>query len=293
MRPGKVLTRAVAVRGVGLFTGEAVCARLLPAAGDGITFVRTDVDPAFELRAHVDNVASTQLCTRLGSRKQPEVSVCTVEHLLAALAGLGVRACRVELDGPELPILDGSARPWVQALLDGAPQARERGGCASARPLRLSAPIECAAGGARIRASPASRLRFSYAIDFADGAIGAQRFEWAPPEGEDAFAAVFAAELAPARTFTTAEHARALQASGRKHGGGLHNALVSDGERWLNPPPLRFVDEPARHKLLDLLGDLALCGRPLGPMHVEAHCAGHALHVELARALLAADAGAA
>lgn len=312
------LARAVTVRGTGLHTGDPACVRLLPSRSAGITFVRADVQPPLEVRAHVDSVVDTTLSTRLGAAARPDATVGTVEHLLAALAGLHIRSCRVELDGPELPILDGSALPWVEALREatgaalrlsvsargggGRPDGSGHGGdeedAAAARerdrPLRLAEPITIEAGGARISALPARALSFFYTIDFPDdAAIGRQAFEWAPaPRAADSSAA-FAAELAPARTFTPAAYARALQASGRRHGGGLHNALVSDGGAWLNRGALRFANEPARHKLLDLLGDLALCARPLGPMRIVAERAGHALHVELARALLRADAAAA
>ncbi|KAG8461102.1 hypothetical protein KFE25_003671 [Diacronema lutheri] len=313
------ISRAVTVCGVGLHTGEPARVRLLPARRAGITFVRADVHPPLGVRAHVDSVTDTTLSTRLGTPGRADAPIGTVEHLLAALAGMRVRACRVEVHGPELPILDGSALPWVEALreaaADGVPayepsnaRADEDDGAGAAlecvagaeadeewcaRPLRLTAPIAVESNGASIVALPADDLSFSYAIDFAhDAPIGQQSFAWAPPACAVAAAAEFAAELAPARTFAPAAHARALQASGRRHGGGVHNALVSDGGRWLNAGPLRFANEPVRHKLLDLLGDLALCGRPLGPMRIVAQRAGHALHVELARALLRADARA-
>jgi UDP-3-O-[3-hydroxymyristoyl] N-acetylglucosamine deacetylase len=321
-----------------------------------LSFVRTDVQPALELDAHVANVVGTELCTRLGVAGRADgASVSTVEHLLAALAGLGVRGCRIELDGPELPILDGSALPWVEAIAEasaglegmeagvdsergsgratvscrslsgrilasGTSSSAQEGDDASAeggsprahrdhgdddvldsskrplsvRPLMIAAPVECTGrGGATIAAMPADRLRFSYSIEFEDAAIGAQAFEWTPPADAEAAAAEFARELAPARTFTTSVAARALQASGRKHGGSLLNALVTDGAGgWANRSPLRFANEPVRHKMLDLIGDLALCGRPLGPMHIIAHRAGHGLHVALVRALLRADADA-
>lgn len=317
------LRRALTLTGTGLHSGEPARVRLLPSRGAGVVFVRTDVQPPLEIRAHVDSVVDTTLSTRLGVAGRPDATVGTVEHLLAALAGLRVRACRVEIDGPELPILDGSALPWVKALrevLARAPLGGTRShagsekGCSedtvadgikgevcedvagaySERPVHLAAPIMLEAGGASISAVPAAALSFSYFIDFPnDAVIGRQTFDWTPPACAEHATVEFAAELAPARTFTPAAHARALQASGRRHGGGLHNALVSDGEAWLNRDAVRFVNEPVRHKLLDLIGDLALCGRPLGPMRIRAERAGHRLHVELARALLRADADSA
>jgi UDP-3-O-[3-hydroxymyristoyl] N-acetylglucosamine deacetylase len=284
------LIRAVTVTGIGLHSGSKVRVKLLPAPTPGITFVRVDAATSPEYAAHVDSVVSTQLCTRLGvAGCGADGGVSTVEHLLAAFAWLGVQNCRVEVDGPELPILDGSAVLWVQRIAGSLVEDKD---ASRARPLALAAPIELAAGDATISARPAEQLSFAYSLDFADAAIGAQTADWTPHADAGAAAIQFATHVAPARTFTTDAAAGALLASGRTHGGSLANALVTDGAGGWRNGPLRFANEPARHKLLDLLGDLALAGRPLGAMRIEAHRAGHELHVELARALLRADAAA-
>lgn len=282
----RALQRAVRVSGQGLHTGAKVCVQLVPTTSRAVEFVRVDVHPRVAVAASAAAVVNTRLCTQLGRGADPIVS--TVEHLMAALDGMGIVGCRVELDGPELPILDGSAAPWVQALeAEGAPSD-----VACAHPaLRIRAPVRVTAGDAWISAEPSDRLRFSYSISFPDAAIGAQSFDWEPPLSPSERRAEFASELAPARTFTTAAQFRALTAAGLGRGGSLESAIVCDGAEWLNPP-LRFANEPVRHKLLDLLGDLALGGRALELMHVRAHKAGHELHVRFLRELLAhAEAG--
>jgi len=205
-----------------------------------------------------------------------------VEHLLAALAGLGVSNVLVEIDGPEVPLLDGSAQEWVAAI-------HQAGLAGQGEPLPppqvLEQPLWVRQGEAFVAGFPAPETRCSYGIDFPQApAIGNQWYSWRWSVDS------FVADIAPARTFGLAEQVEALRQQGLIQGGSLDNALVCSAEGWLNPP-LRFANEPVRHKLLDLLGDLSLLGT-LPQAHIFAYKASHQLHLQFAQALaqLIADA---
>ena len=181
---------------------------------------------------------------------QGDAKVRTVEHLLAALTGLGVDNARIEIDGAEVPLLDGSAQEWVSAIAEVGLVSQPVDRVTPS----LTEPIWIYEGDAFVAAIPALALRFSYGIDFELAAIGQQWHSWGPDRGDS-----FAAELAPARTFGLAHQIDQLRASGLIKGGSLDNALVCGPEGWLNPP-LRFSNEPVRHKLLDLIGGLEFAG---------------------------------
>jgi UDP-3-O-[3-hydroxymyristoyl] N-acetylglucosamine deacetylase len=256
--------------GIGLHSGLSVCVRVLPApAHAGRYFVRVDLPGAPVIPARVEQVNQTQLSTELTAG---EASVRTVEHLLAALAGMGIDNARIELDGAEVPLLDGSALDWVTAIVAAGTVAQ-----AAPRAVQpLSEPVWVRQDDAFVAALPANELRLSYGIDFELPAIGNQWQSWSPRES-------FAESIAPARTFGLAHQIDQLRQSGLLKGGSLDNALVCGTEGWLNPP-LRFSNEPVRHKLLDLVGDLSLLGTlPLA--HVMAYKASHRLHTQLARLL--------
>ncbi len=257
--------------GIGLHTGALTQVRVLPAqAGRGRYFVRVDLasPEAPEIPAQVEAVNQTVLSTELG---QGQAKVRTVEHLLAALAGLGVDNARIELDGPEVPLLDGSAQVWVAAIIQAGLVAQS-----ALRPVRqLNQTLSVYEGDAFVVALPAPETRFSYGIDFDSPAIGRQWYSFQPAE--------FAKEIAPARTFGFADQIEQLRASGLIKGGSLENALVCGPAGWLNPP-LRFPNEPVRHKLLDLMGDLSLLG-PLPQVHIVAYKASHTLHTQMTRLL--------
>ncbi|NCJ07245.1 UDP-3-O-acyl-N-acetylglucosamine deacetylase [Synechococcales cyanobacterium C] len=260
--------------GVGLHTGQQTRVRVHPApAGRGRYFVRSDVmDLAevsgAEIPASVDSVSQTESSTELA---KGALRVRTVEHLLAALMGMGIDNARIEIDGSEVPILDGSAQGWVGAIAatgsvnQGVPR----------RLCQLSAPVFVQKEDAFVIALPAPALRLSYAIDFCQPIIGQQ---WWSGTLSDFFT-----QIAPARTFGFVEQIELLQARGLIKGGSLENALVCSPQAWLNPP-LRFANEPVRHKILDLMGDLSLVGA-LPQAHVLAYKASHHLHVQLARCL--------
>ncbi len=263
--------------GIGLHSGKLTRLRVLPAAaGSGRYFVRVDLPDAPQIPAKLTSVHRTQLSTELCVGT---ASVRTVEHLLAALAALGIDNARIELDGAEVPLLDGSAQVWVEAVQQAGWVAQAQAQIAP----RLAQPIWVAAGEAFAAALPAAALRFTYGIDFEQSAIGNQWQSWSPSALSPAAAGAesFAEAIAPARTFGLAHQVEALRQQGLIQGGNLENALVCDASGWLNPP-LRFSNEPVRHKLLDLVGDLSLLGN-FPTAHFLAYKASHELHVALAR----------
>lgn len=267
----RTLGQPVSQSGVSLHLGVETRVRVLPAAANtGRVFIRTDLPGHPQIPANVQAVKQTQLSTEL---RTDTASVRTVEHLLAALTGLGIDNAYIEVDGPELPLLDGSAQPWVSELQGVSTQSQS----IAAATITVTSPVWVREGEAFVVAMPAPEIRLTYGINFDLPAIGSQWYSWAPIEEG------FAAAIAPARTFGLAHQIDYLRQQGLIKGGSLENALVCDRTGWLNPP-LRFENEPVRHKLLDLVGDLGLLGR-LPRAHIIAHKASHTLHVELARAL--------
>ncbi len=214
-------------------------------------------------------VADTRLCTalRVGQRR-----LATVEHLLAALAGTGLTHGLLRVEGEEIPLLDGSALPWVEAIAEAGLQRLEQ----PAPAPRVLEPITRHAGASFAVALPAPTLQLGAAIDFPQPAIGRQLYSLVLTPQR------FVDDIAPARTFGFREQVEQLRAAGLIRGGALDNALVCDGDHWINPP-LRYLDEPVRHKLLDLLGDLALVGLPQA--HVFAYRGSHGVHTALAAAI--------
>lgn len=269
------LLTPVQATGVGLHLGQQTRVSLLPAAPDeGRYFVRTDLPNAPRIEASVANVVQTQLSTELGG-KDRAATVRTVEHLLSALMALDIDNVRIEIDGPELPLLDGSARDWVE-ILTAAGTTQQPATKRNRLPIASEA-IWVRADDSFVVAFPSSERRFSYGIAFDLPAIGNQWHSWSPAESS------FATDIAPARTFGLAHQIDYLRSQGLIKGGSLENALVCGEQGWLNPP-LRFDNEPARHKLLDLIGDLSLLGN-IPTAHYFAYAASHTLHVQLATKL--------
>ncbi len=261
--------------GVGLHTGRRVRAAILPAPVDtGVVFLRTDVDGDGRIEARAENVSSTRLSTVIAN--PAGASVSTIEHLMAALYGLGVDNALIELDGPEAPILDGSAAPFV-SLVDRAGRRRQE---ASRQAIEILAPVEVTQGRKRAALVPAAGFELSVEIAFDSAAIGRQRLDMTLDEES------FRAQLAGARTFGFLHEVEALRSAGLVRGGALENAIVIDGDRVLNPEGLNHPDEFVRHKAVDAVGDLATLARPLIGRY-EGRLAGHALNNALARALLA------
>ena len=268
------LAAAVERRGVGLHSGQDCLVHLETGSKPGFWVGFLDQPDQEPVLLAPDQVRDTRLCTALEIGGRP---LATVEHLLAALTGVGLTQAEIWLEGHEIPLLDGSALPWVEAiaeagLVDLGPRA----------PLPpLAAPISCQRGSSFVQALPSDQLLLSAAIEFPQPAIGRQLFSLVlTPES-------FVREIAPARTFGFKDQVEQLREAGLIQGGALDNALVCDGDQWVNPP-LRFADEPVRHKLLDLIGDLALVGLPLA--QVMAFRASHNLHTQLAAALAASSA---
>ncbi len=264
------LSGAVFRKGVGLHSGLESSICLLPSDEPGfhVSWANSSLPP-IKLRA--DQVRNSPLCTTL---QLGDYSLATVEHLLAALAGCGLSHVLIEVEGEEVPLLDGSALGWVEAIKEV--------GLISASSPRKSPPILEEAivinkGTSVLTATPAQNFKLIGIIDFPYPAIGSQMFsiELSPHN--------FVKEIAPARTFGFVDQIEELKAQGLIKGGALDNALVCDGDNWINPP-LRFDDEPVRHKILDLIGDLALVGFPKAQVLV--YRGSHALHSELASALL-------
>ena len=261
--------RLLTFEGVGLHSGSAcaVTIRRLER-GRGIHFERRD--------GAGDAIAATVSAVRPAARhtvlagQDGEATVATTEHLLAALAGLGHWDALIEVTGPEIPILDGSALPFARALGAWKPRPLPD-------PVVLDRPLEVSRGSSRASAVPSQSLSVSCAVRFEHAAIGDQRATW------DGRAEGFLREVAPARTFGFLDEVDELRRRGLAAGGSLDNALVYGPEGPLNSP--RFADEPVRHKLLDAIGDLALLGRPLQAA-VRFERPGHALVVELVRAIV-------
>lgn len=273
----QTLCTAVYRSGIGLHSGQITQVCLKPAPpNQGRRFVRVDLPDRPTIAANLHTIHPTLLSTELVVEG---ASVRTVEHLLAALVGLGVSNVTIEIDGGEVPLLDGSALEWVAAIAEAGIQVQD---APIEPPLVLMEPVSVREGDAFVVGFPAAETRFSYGIDFPDLAAIANQWQswvWTP--------AAFAAAIAPARTFGFAEQVEYLLAQGLIQGGSLDNALVCSREGWVNPP-LRFENEPVRHKLLDLLGDLSLLGSlPQG--HILAYKASHRLHLEFAQRLTEAD----
>lgn len=270
------LVRPVTFRGVGVHTDAGVVCVVHPAAAgaeeeEGVVFHRTDTGGA--VAASWRNVAATRLQTVIRS---DDTSVATVEHLMSALSALGIWQARVEIDGPELPILDGSAAPFLDALAEASEPAQP------GRAIVVRRPVSARSGAAFATLLPFPSRQFDVGIDFADAAIGLQRavFDFAADD--------YADDVAPARTFGRLKDIKRLRRRGYGRGASLENAVAVDGARVVNPEGLRFVDEFARHKLLDAVGDLALAQAPIVGLY-RSHRGGHRLNYALLENLFAAS----
>ncbi|HEY6106701.1 MAG TPA: UDP-3-O-acyl-N-acetylglucosamine deacetylase [Anaeromyxobacteraceae bacterium] len=266
------MAKRVSATGVGLHSGKPATLTLAPAPADaGVTFVRMDL--GVEIPARAEHVVDTTLSTNLGLGK---ARVHTVEHLLAALTGLGIDNCRVEVYGPEIPILDGSAAPFV-ALIHEAEVAVQRTG---KRVIVVERPVEVRDGDKFARIEPSDSLSIDFTVDFGHPLITNQSFRFVLSDR------AFEREVARARTFCLLRDVEKMQSMGLARGGSLDNAVVVDDFSILNPEGLRFSDEFARHKVLDALGDLSLAGLPvIGAF--RAVKSGHAMNQALVRQLLA------
>lgn len=267
----KTINTDVSITGIGLHSGIYTTVELHPAnAGSGITFVRADLH-GLRIPALQASTTALDYATTVG---RDDVSVGTVEHLLSAVMAWGITDLDIHIDGPEVPIVDGSALPFMH-LIDAA-GVRELG--VEVPVLRITEPIEVSDGEKTIRMKPSNRLILSYKIDFNHPTIGKQSFHF------DYHNDNFLKKIAPARTFGFMREVEKLRAAGLARGGSVENCIVLDDDGVMNGP-LRFRDEFVRHKILDLLGDLALIGRPVVG-EISAHLAGHALHSRFVAKLL-------
>jgi UDP-3-O-[3-hydroxymyristoyl] N-acetylglucosamine deacetylase len=257
--------------GVGLHSGRKVRLSLKPApAHHGIVFRRTDAGGT-EIPARADYLSHINHATCLS---RDGVRIETIEHLLAALHALGVDNVVVELDGPEVPIMDGSASPFIYLIHEAGIRSQS----APKTYFGLRRPISVAEGGRFVAAYPSDHLRLSYTINFDHPLLKHQEYSLEMDESS------FVEEIAPARTFGFLKDVELMRQAGLALGGSLDNAVVL-GETGVLNNPLRFPDEFVRHKILDLLGDLVLLGRPL-QAHVVGLRAGHALHTRLVKEIL-------
>jgi len=268
----RTIASAIEFSGVGLHTGAHATLRILPApAGKGIVFRRVDLDN-FQLRADVASVARVAYATTLMSRG---VWISTVEHLLSALYGVGIDNAYIELDNFEVPILDGSALPYTEAIMRAGITAQKK----PRRYMRIVKEFVLSEGGKTLGIYPSDTFSIQYDINFPHPLIGRQSLS-VKFTGSN-----YADSVAPARTFGFYHEIEKMQAAGLIRGGSLENAIVLTETGMLNDTSLRFPDEFVRHKVLDLLGDFALIGQPvLG--RLVAYRAGHALHTRFVAQLL-------
>jgi UDP-3-O-[3-hydroxymyristoyl] N-acetylglucosamine deacetylase len=269
----KTIAKRIEIRGIGLHSGNLLRMELLPAdAGSGIQFKRTDLINSPSILAHVSNIVATDLNTTIGSGA---ARVATIEHLMAAFAGLGIDNVLVKIDGPEVPVMDGSAAPFVEAILAA-------GLATQSTPRKLyivRKPFELQQGEKWIKVEPSDEISFSMEIDFRSRAIGCQRFSltW----NRDSLNAIYSS-----RTFCHANDVNMMQKAGLALGGSLDNAVVVSDDEVLNPSGLRYSDEFVRHKILDCVGDMYMFGAPIVGK-VSAYKSGHGLHASFMKSLWA------
>jgi len=277
--PQRTLKAAVTRTDVGLHSGVPVTVTLHPAPADhGVLFRRIDVEHHGDVPARWDRVSDTRMCSAVANEQG--VSVGTVEHLMAALAGCGIDNVLIELDGPEVPVMDGSAEPFVEMVREVGVVEMD----AHRRVIRVLKPVsvETEHGSAELIPSPQFSVEFD--IDFDTKVIRRQSLSLGVVNG------AFCKELAGARTFGFLHEVEAMRAAGLARGGSLDNAIVIDGDKIMNKDGLRYDDEFVRHKALDAVGDLYLAGGPIMGAY-KGHRAGHAINNALLHALFAdADA---
>ena len=275
-RGQKTLRGRVSLSGIGVHSGLPVSISICPADADsGIAFLRTNLpgSPDIEIPARSGAVAATELCTVLGDPKG--ASVATVEHLLAALAGLGIDNALIEIDGPEVPVMDGSARAFVDAIDQVGLQAQG----APRRFIRIAKPVRVELGTAFAEFRPHDRSRLEISIDYDCAVVGRQAL------AIDLTPKTFRGEIAPARTYGYMRDVERLWAAGFALGSSLENSVVIGDGAVINPDGLRYPDEFVRHKVLDTIGDLALAGMPIQGLY-RSHKSGHKLNAMALSALL-------
>ncbi len=273
MRLQQTLANSASCSGVGLHSGQPVTMTLRPAPPNtGVVFVNRNGHAGASLTASVEHLVPTELCTAISGNG---FQVKTIEHVLAALAGLNVDNVYVELDAGEAPVMDGSSAPFVRLIRSAGivPQNRRQAY------LKITRPLEVVEGSRRVRIEPSATPRISYTIQYDHAMIKTQTYSY------EHSARTFESEIAEARTFGFLQEVEALWARGLGRGGNLDNTVVLSNDGILNESGLRFTDEFVRHKVLDLVGDFSLLGVPfIG--HLIADRSGHALHTRLVKQIL-------
>jgi UDP-3-O-[3-hydroxymyristoyl] N-acetylglucosamine deacetylase len=268
----RTLSTSISCEGIGLHSGKPVRMTLKPApAGTGIMFIRTDLGHA-EVKAIAANTAATSYATTLC---QNGVSIQTVEHLLATFAGLNIDNTYVEIDSDEVPIMDGSAMPFVKIVVEAGIESQD----ALQPVMKVIKPIFVREGSKQLAIWPAESASVSYFIDFNHPMLKEQSLSYQPSEE------AFLREVSSARTFGFLSDVKTLQANGLAKGASLNNAVALDHESVINEEGLRYQDEFVRHKILDLVGDLSLVGMPIIG-HIVAHKSGHGLNAQMVGKLL-------
>jgi UDP-3-O-[3-hydroxymyristoyl] N-acetylglucosamine deacetylase len=270
------LQAPIVVKGIGVHSGAPATMTLCPAPADsGILFVRTDIaDRDNVIPARWDNVTDTRLCTVVANKAGVHVS--TIEHILSALAAAGVDNTVIEIDGPEVPIMDGSAIDFIQAI-DKTGLSRQK---ALRRVLVVKKTVTVEDGDKKVILSPADGQYFGFEIEFDNALIGRQKYLHEMKEK------TYRHEIAAARTFGFLHEVEMLRKAGLARGGSLDNAIVIDGDKVMNPGGLRFQNEFVRHKILDAIGDLYIAGGQLIG-HYHGVKAGHAMNNKILQALFA------
>lgn len=268
----KTIKGTISYKGIALHLGEEVTLTLEPASvGEGIVFIREDIADSPRINGRVDKVVGNMRGTSLG---EGEVRVRTVEHILAALAGLEIDNVLVKIDGEEIPATDGSALPFVDLIQKAGVVEQEL----TRQFFKVDEPLWIEEEDKRLIVLPYPGLKITYTVDFPDSSIKSQFAEFTVDEK------VFIKEIAPSRTFGFMEEVEKLRKKGLIKGGSLENAVVIDETGILNKEGLRFSNEPVRHKILDLIGDLYLLGKPI-QAHIIAVKSGHLFNVKLIKKL--------
>ncbi|HET9844434.1 MAG TPA: UDP-3-O-acyl-N-acetylglucosamine deacetylase [Nitrospira sp.] len=273
MRLQQTVANPVSCRGIGLHTGKPVTLTIRPAPIEtGIVFVNRNGHAGASLAASVDHLVATELCTAIGGNG---FQVKTIEHILAALAGLNVDNAYVDIDASEAPVMDGSSAPFVRLIESAGVVSQNR----RRSFLKMTRPLEIVDGSRRIRIEPSSTPRITYTIHYNHPLIQTQTYAY------EHSSRAFASDIAGARTFGFLQEVEAMWARGLGRGGNLENTVVLSQDGILNESGLRFTDEFVRHKILDLIGDFSLLGLPfIG--HLIADRSGHALHTRLVKQIL-------
>lgn len=269
----RTIANNITISGIGLHSGKRINLKLRPAeANTGIIFHRTDGEQTVSIKAISENVVDTRMATVIGCHG---TNVSTVEHFLAALAAYGVDNLHVDIDGPEVPVLDGSAAPFIREIQ----QVGIKTLASSRKFIAIRKPLEIIEGEKRISIIPSRFFRITFDIAFEHKAISVQQHSMKFTTES------FCKEIAPARTFGFLHEVEYLKANGLARGGSLENAVVIDNDGVMNPEGLRFSDEFVRHKILDAFGDFSLIGHPLLG-HIRAFKAGHDLNAKMVQTIL-------